>query len=175
MHDFELQHSTQSLRDGFAEYALKNPALLRGDRLSGEAREFFRCHDAAHVVFGCGTSLSDETVVKLSSIFGTSAGLSVLRGYRLHESIDIYKRLAVRDVLRACAAAIVVVPRTIVRCLRQRKRWPWSDFDAELDVPLAQIRSTYGIVVPRQRRSPGASGSPGSASVPAASSAERPT
>lgn len=36
--------------------------------------EFFRCHDAAHVVFGCGTGLDDEAVVKIWSFFGTTRG-----------------------------------------------------------------------------------------------------
>lgn len=147
MHAFQYQESALSLQQGIAEYDRANPALARGRALSPQAREFFRCHDAAHVVFGCGTTLADEIVVKISSLFGTTAGWSVLRGYRLHESIDIYRRLRVLDVLRAVAQAVVLVPRTLLRCLRQRRRWPWSEFDAYSSLPLAQIRRQFGIRV----------------------------
>ena len=152
MHAFEHQDTAQTLRDGLAGYYRGNPALVRGERLSPQAAEFFRCHDAAHVVFGCGTTLPQEAVVKLSSLFGTTAGLSVLRGYRLHESVEIYKKLGVRDILATLAAAVLLVPKTIGRCLRQRKRWPWNEFADGMDVPLGQLRAGYGIKVPGARR-----------------------
>jgi len=147
MHTFEHQETSQTLAQGLAEYYSRNPGLVRGAQLSPDAQEFFRCHDAAHVVFGCGTSLPDEAAVKLSSLFGTSAGFSVLRGYRLHESIDIYRRLRLRDILRTIVIAIVVVPRTVFRCLRQTRRWPWADFAVHLDKPLGELRAEHGIRV----------------------------
>ena len=136
-----------TLAEGLAEYYAAYPFLKRGRALSPPARDFFRCHDAAHIVFGCDTSLSHEAVVKLSSIFGTTAGLSVLRGYTLYDSFDIYRKLPLGDVLRTIAAAIVILPRTVARRLRQRKRWPWSDFSDLLDTPLGDIRREFGIQV----------------------------
>lgn len=147
MHEFERQDTPQTLAEGLAEYARANPGLSRGDALSPEAREFFRCHDAVHVVFGCDTSLPREAVVKLSSFFGTTGGFSVMRGYRLHESIDIYQRLGRVDVLTTILRAAVIVPRTLYRCLRQHKRWPWAEFSHHLDSPLHALRAEYGIRV----------------------------
>jgi hypothetical protein len=147
MHAFECQNSAQTLEEGIAEYYRANPGLANGRALSPEAREFFHCHDAAHVVFGCGNTLDDEAVVKISSIFGTSGGFGVLRGYRLHESLDIYKKLHLSEVLRSIFHAMFLVPRTIARCLRQRRRWPWENFDAYARVPLRQIREEFGIRV----------------------------
>lgn len=81
-HAFESPHTTQTLSEGLAEYFAANPMLKReADLLSPQARQFFRSHDAVHVVYGCGTSMSDEAIVKLASIFGTRGGLDVLRGY----------------------------------------------------------------------------------------------
>lgn len=147
MHAFERQDSAQTLEEGIAEYYQANPGLARGRALSTQAQEFFRCHDAVHVVFGCGTTLNDEAVVKMASIFGTSAGFGVLRGYRLHESLEIYKKLRVSDVLRSIVQSAVLVPRTITRCVRQRRRWPWDDFEAYARVPLREIRQEFGIRV----------------------------
>lgn len=85
MLNYQLQNSSQSLAEGIAEYYAVHADQIRTRQLTPEATEFFRCHDVVHVVFGCDISLSQELVVKLSSMFGTSAGLSVLQGYRLEE------------------------------------------------------------------------------------------
>jgi hypothetical protein len=147
MHSFELQQSTQTLTEGVAEYYRLNPGLVTGRGTSIEAQEFFRCHDAAHVVFGCGTTLSDEAIVKIASVFGTSGGVGVLRGYRLHESQQIYRKLAQGEILVTALKSFVVVPRTFFRCLQQQRRWPWNNFDRYLKVSLCDIRKEFGIRV----------------------------
>jgi hypothetical protein len=144
---FEQQDCAQTLAEALGDYYLANPGLIRGPSLSQQARRFFRCHDVAHVVFGCGTALDDEAAVKIASIFGTTGGLRVLRGYRLHESMEIYKRIPLGSALASIARSVVVVPRTLLRCLRQRSRWPWSDFDPYLGMPLCEIRERFGITV----------------------------
>ena len=115
--------------------------------MSPEARAFFRSHDAVHVVYGCSVALDDEAIVKIASFLGTTAGFGVLRGYRLHESKEIYERLPLIDVLRTIALSVVLVPRTILRCRRQSERWPWSGFEPLLDVPLRELRDRFGIRV----------------------------
>lgn len=147
VHLFELQESRQTLAQGIAEYFDANPGLLRGEQLSAEAREFFRSHDAAHVVFGCGLSLQHEAIVKISSLFGTTGGMSVLGGYRLHESVDIYRRLDHRAILFTAVSSVAIVPKTILRCLRQRKRWPWSAFASYMESPLSELRAEFGVCV----------------------------
>ena len=76
----------------------------------------------------------------------------MLRGYARHEAFDIYCRLDGREVLATAVAAPWVVPRTLWRCLRQRRRWPWARFDALLDQPLDQLRGEYGIRVAHASR-----------------------
>lgn len=147
MPGYRSPNARMSLADGLAEYYRVHPFLKRGDRLGAEAQEFFRCHDAVHVLYGCDTSLSQEAIVKLSSIFGTTAGFAVLRGYSLYDSIDIYKKLRLGDILATMLDSIVVVPRTLWRCSKQRKRWPWSEFDEHLQTPLHELRERFGIRV----------------------------
>lgn len=153
MHAFELQQSTQTLAEGVAEYYQLNPGLVTGRGMSVEAQEFFRCHDAAHVVFGCGTTLGDEAIVKVSSVFGTSGGFGALRGYRLHESQQIYRKLGSFEIISTALKAIILVPRTLVRCIQQQRRWPWNDFDRYLNVSLCDIRKEFGIRVARCEQS----------------------
>ncbi len=147
MHRYQHQDSTQTLAEGIEEYYGQNPHLSKLRDMSPPAQDFFRCHDAAHVVFGCNTSLPHEAVVKLSSIFGTTAGLSVLKGYALHESTSIYREIALPEIVRTSFGAVIIVPRTVWRCLRQHKRWPWHEFEEYRDVPLISLRAEFGIRV----------------------------
>lgn len=146
------QDSTQTLRQALDNYYQAYPWLIRGPSLSAPAREFFACHDTVHVVYGCDTTLAHELIVKIASLFGTTAGFSVLTGYRLHESFEIYRRLSWVDVASTALQALLLVPRTALRSWRQPKRWPWSGYEHELDQPLAALRQRYGIRVADNRR-----------------------
>jgi hypothetical protein len=98
--------------------------------------------------------LDDEAVVKIASILGTTAGLRVLKGYRAHESIQIYKQLPLPAVLKSVAHSAVIVPRSVFRCLRQRSRWPWAEFEPYLTVPLRDIRRQFRITVAHRNAVP---------------------
>jgi hypothetical protein len=159
MQAFVSQNSGLTLAQGIAEYYNSNPELAKSRGTSLAAQEFFRCHDAVHVVYGCGTALYDEGIVKLSSIFGTTGGLGVLKGYQLHESRQIYKELPIGEVLLTILQSPFIVVRTIIRCLRQHARWPWDSFDKYLHMPLSEVRQEFGIEVAHavpmsQRRNP---------------------
>lgn len=147
IHRFESASSTQTLAEALAEYYAANPTLKRGSALSPEAQEFFRCHDTVHVLYGCGTTMPDEAVVKLASLFGTTGGLSVLRGYRLHESQDIYRKLPLGSTALALLLAPCLIARTVWKCSRQPRAWPWSRHDKYLDTPLCELRVRFGIKV----------------------------
>jgi len=149
---YQHQDSAQTLEEGIAEYYAKHPSLVKGRGISEEAREFFRCHDAAHVLFGCRDSLADEAAVKISSIFGTTGGFGVLRGYRLRESQDIYRTLGLGEQVATALLSVILVPRTILRCLRMRRRWPWRDHARYLNVPLRDLRREFGVRVAQSSR-----------------------
>jgi hypothetical protein len=146
-HRFESASSTQTLAAALAEYYAANPGLTRGSSLGPEAQEFFRCHDAVHVMYGCGTSMPDEAIVKLASLFGTTGGFSVLRGYLLHESVDIYRKLPLGSTLLALLTSPYLIVRTIWRCFRQRAAWPWAQHEPYMNAPLHELRARFGIKV----------------------------
>lgn len=145
MLEYQRPDTKLTLAEGLREYYASRDGLVSGRGLSDDAREFFRCHDAAHVVFGCSTQLLDEATVKIWSFFGTSAGFGLWRGYRLPESQEIYEQISWRDTARTAAPALLAVPRVLWRCWRMRKRWPWTGFGPQLELPLQEIRREYGI------------------------------
>ena len=151
-HKFESADTTQTLAEGLAEYFALNPGLKRdSDLLSPQARRFFGSHDAVHIVYGCGTTMLDEAIVKLASIFGTTGGLSVLRSYLHHETLDIYRKLPIAGTLLALLAAPCLIVRTVWRCVGQSKRWPWEQYDNYLHVSLREVRSQFRIKVAHRR------------------------
>lgn len=99
------------------------------------------------MVFGCGTTLTNEAMVKIWSFFGTTAGLSLIRAYRSSESKEIYERIRWGYVPETALRSMVNIPRVLFRCQRMHKRWPWSDFERYTHVPLARIRREFGIRV----------------------------
>ncbi|MEM7098371.1 MAG: hypothetical protein AAF541_08960 [Pseudomonadota bacterium] len=152
MPDYLIQSSQQTLRAAVEEYSQTFSDQLTSRMLSEDAKRFFRSHDVVHVVFGCGLTLQDEVVVKISSFFGTTGGFEVIRGYRLPESKEIYDALRWWEIMRTTALSLVLVPQTISRCFRMRRRWPWRDFDVYLDTPLVELRKQFGISVPNISR-----------------------
>jgi len=136
-----------TLTEGLGEFYGSRDDLVTGRGASDSARKFFRCHDAAHVVFGCSTTLTNEVMVKTWSFFGTTAGLSLIRDYRSPESKEVYEQIKWGDVPDIALRSIVNFPLVLFRCLRMRKRWPWSDFERYADVRLAEIRREFGIKV----------------------------
>jgi len=147
MLEYTQPETTITLAEGLREYYASRDHLVTGRGMSDAAREFFRCHDAAHVVFGCSTDLTDEGVVKIWSFFGTTGGLELLAGYRLPESQEIYETLGWGAIVSTAARMLRLVPLTLWRCYWMVDRWPWSQFDQHLDKPLVEIRRVYGIRV----------------------------
>jgi hypothetical protein len=74
----------------------------------------------------------------------------LLRDYRSPESQEIYEQLEWRDIAIVSLRSIVLVPRILRRCMRMRKRWPWSEFSEYLAAPLAEIRREFGIEIVRR-------------------------
>lgn len=147
MLSFQFSECEMTLEEGLCEYYGCRDDLAVGRGMSDSAREFFRCHDAAHVVFGCSTTLSNEAMVKIWSFLGTTAGFSLLRDYRSPESKEIYAEIQWREIPGTVLRSLVNGPLVASRSLRMNKRWPWSDFAACQGAPLSEIRREYGIQV----------------------------
>lgn len=144
---FQSPNCQMTLSEGLREYYGSRDDLVTGRGISDSARRFFQCHDAAHVVFGCSTTLTNEAMVKMWSFFGTTGGLSLLRDYRVRESKEIYQQIKWAEIPRTVLHSLIHLPRVLVCCLRMRKRWPWDGFERYGNVGLDTIRKEFGIRV----------------------------
>ncbi len=135
-----------TLQEGIKRFNKKN-AHLTGDNMSEEVRQFFRCHDAAHVIFGCNTSMFGEGIVKTWTLFGSDLGLlAMLKGYRAASAFELAKKYSWRHVCKNIFRLIATMPKVAIRAHRMNKAWPWHNFDKYLDQELDVIREEFGIV-----------------------------
>ena len=144
---FQVAESEMTLEEGLRVYYGDRDDLVGGRGPSEAAKEFFRCHDVAHVVFGCSTTLDNEAMVKLWSFFGTTAGLSLLSDYRSPESQEIYETIPWSAVPGTAIRTLVTAPKIAFRCMKMSKRWPWDDYNEYMHMSLSKIREEFGITV----------------------------
>jgi ubiquinone biosynthesis protein Coq4 len=142
------QDSPQTLREGLAEYHVANPGLLDPLGMPAEAAALFRQHDAAHVLFGCDTSVRGEALVDTWTIFGSSIGL---RGYlaylRLPQVNQVFAEVGRLRILAELLRCAPDVARVTWRSRRMARAWPWQEWEQRLDRPLGELREEFGIRV----------------------------
>jgi hypothetical protein len=144
-----------TLREAIEKFHEEHAAQFSEQDLSPEAKKFFLHHDTAHVVFGCGTSLFGEGIVKIFTIWGTTLGFrGHLSGYSEADAFGLFRQYSARHVVRHIGPLLLAAPRAFVRARRMSKPWPWSDHGQYLDIPLADIRREFNIKVFSGEESP---------------------
>ncbi len=137
-----------TLREELNRHHEDNAAVFSEREVSSEAQEFFRCHDVAHVVFGCDTSLFGEGILKIFTIFGTTLGFRKhISAYAEASAFGLFRQYSVLHVLGNIFRLSLGVPRAIVRAKRMSRPWPWADHSAYLDKSIEEIRREFNIVV----------------------------
>lgn len=140
-----------TLREALNQHYEKNIAAFPEREVSPEAQEFLRCHDVAHVVFGCDTSLFGEGILKIYTIFGTTLGFWWhLSAYSGADAFRLFRQYGVLHVLKKTFRLILRVPRAIVHAKRMSKPWPWADHSEYLDKSIEEIRTEFNIMVIHQ-------------------------
>ncbi|MFK8164872.1 MAG: hypothetical protein AB8H12_20670 [Lewinella sp.] len=72
-----------TLEEGLKYFQEKNKQYFSEKEYSKKGAAFLRCHDIAHVVFGCKTTVYGEGVVKTWTTFGTILSFwEVITGYK---------------------------------------------------------------------------------------------
>jgi ubiquinone biosynthesis protein Coq4 len=136
-----------TLRVALEDLRERNLKYFTSRDVSPEAREFFRCHDVAHVVFGCNTTIVGEGTVKIWTIFGTTLGFwNHIRGYAEADAFSLFRQYSWAHVAKSIARLVVTTPRAILRARQMTKPWPWASHDGYLDRQLTEVRSEFNII-----------------------------
>lgn len=146
---YQQQDSPLTLQQGLEEYYAINPNLIDASSCSNsEVATLFERHDVIHVVFGCSTSLHDETLADTWTIFGTSIKFLDYLGYlKYSETTDLLKEVKVSRMIKEFIEAIPDVFRVIRQTRKMSQKWDWANYHSHLEMPLGDLRRTYGIQV----------------------------
>ena len=146
---YQQQDSSMTLQEGLEEYYQQNPGLLNPEACQNPVvAKLFKRHDIIHVLFGCSTTLHDETLADIWTIFGSTVKLREYFSYlNYSETTDIFKSVKPSHVLKESLAALPDVFKVIGRCRNMSKKWIWDDYETSLDRSLNELRKDYGIEI----------------------------
>jgi hypothetical protein len=142
------QDSALTLAEGLKEYYAANVGRVVHPRdLPPDSVALFRCHDMCHVIFGLDTTLDDEALADMRTLFSCDVGVRRYAKYltRDRQAKILFKELG---VFRSMWVTVLVVPR-ICRAAneawRTKKRWPWEPPKSYQNRSLADLRREFEI------------------------------
>jgi hypothetical protein len=147
--------STQTLRQGLAEYYAANPHVTPPESQPPDFAKILRAHDAGHVIYGCDTSMYDE--LKILPLFWwtsecrfqtylkmkNSPAVDVMYADMIKEKGSFWLYSAVLKVLPS------LIPELISLWFKTRNRInrvPFLDFESLLDQTLLEIRQQFDLL-----------------------------
>lgn len=149
--DYQNQNSILTLEQGLQEFYEINPSF-RELAERGSQKMVFKEHDYAHVLFGLGVSIEEESLLDTYTLWGTRFSFSKIWHYaKSPEGKEITRVVLSKyggwwSVIKIVFSLIPVKIMVIKRCLRMKKRWHYHDIKAEdLNKPLYQLREEYNI------------------------------
>jgi ubiquinone biosynthesis protein Coq4 len=111
-------------------------------------REHLAAHDAAHVVFGCDTSIRGELALSRWALLGSTDWLPIyFRGLLVPGGAFLFVEFLRKARPVSFLLGMIDAARALLRSLRMPSRWPASQWRNHLDRPLTEIRGEYGIEV----------------------------
>lgn len=147
--------STQTLREGIQ--ALRGAEGIGNDAAENVAPELAQdidMHDAIHVLFGCSTSLSSEIIAHVWTAFGTTTKAENMRRVNQHsDHRQVLAKIGHRRLLKAWLRSLPQIIMTIFQAMRMKRRWPAESYEEYLDLPLCDIRRSFGIRLSKTNRS----------------------
>jgi hypothetical protein len=149
------KNSTQTLREGIAEYYACNPHVTNPANQPAEFANILLAHDAGHVIYGCDTGMFDELKIlplfwwTSECTFGTylqmkgSPAVDVMYDDMIREKGSLWLFGAVLRVLPK------LIPTLIPICFKTRNRQklvPFLEFEPLLDRSLLDIRTEFDLL-----------------------------
>jgi len=145
---YRCQDSALKLAEGLAEYYATNVGTVtRPADLPPESAALFRSHDICHVIFGLGTSLSDEALADIRTFLSCDVGLRrYLKYLRTNaEAQAIFAKLGHGRAAWITLLSLQRILRAIAASWSMRKKWPWVPPECFQQRSLADLRTEFGI------------------------------
>ena len=147
--------STQTLREGLAEYYALNPHITSPDTQPPEFAEILRAHDVGHVIYGCDTGMYDE--LKILPLFWWTSECTFQQYLEMRNTpaVDVMYEDMIREkgalwlygaVLRALPLLIPVLLSIWFKTRHRNQRVPFLNFQPLLDRSLLDIRQEFDLL-----------------------------
>ncbi len=143
---YQEQDSLQTLEEGLTEYYSSFSGLITEENTSSEVANLFRLHDVTHVVFGCDTSIKEETLTDAWTIFGSTVTLAEYMEYlKYPETTQVFKDEGFFKVLGIFILSLPAFIKVIFHVLKMNKKWNFWDYQSYLNHSLKDIREEFNI------------------------------
>jgi hypothetical protein len=149
------RNSTQTLREGLAEYYALNPHVTPPENQLPEFGRILRSHDVGHVIYGCDTGMFDE--LKLLPLFWWTSECTFKTYLEMKNSpaVDVMYDDMIREkgALWLYGEVLRVMPRLILTLIpiwwktrSWKKRSPFLEFEHLYDRSLLDIRQEFDLL-----------------------------
>jgi hypothetical protein len=152
---YKEKSSTQTLREGLAEYYILNPHITPPETQPLEFAQILRAHDAGHVIYGCDTGMYDE--LKILPLFWWTSECTFQTYLKMKNTpaVDVMYDDMIREksVLWLYGEVLKVIPALIpelisiwVRTRKRQNQVPFLEFEPLLDHSLLDIRQEFDLL-----------------------------
>jgi hypothetical protein len=149
------RNSTQTLREGLAEYYALNPHVTLPDDRSSEFGRILRSHDVGHVIYGCDTGMFDE--LKLLPLFWwtSECTFKIYLEMKNSPAVDVMYDDMIREkgalwlygeVLRVMPGLMLTLIPIWWKTRNWKKRSPFLEFEHLYDRSLLDIRQEFDLL-----------------------------
>ncbi|MBP0018307.1 MAG: hypothetical protein J7647_12265 [Cyanobacteria bacterium SBLK] len=149
------RNSTQTLREGLAEYYALNPHMTSPDTQPPDFAKILMAHDVGHVIYGCDTGMYDE--LKILPLFWWTSECRFQTYLKMKNSpaVDIMYEDMIREkgkfwlygsILRVIPALIPTLIQMWFKTRHWQKRLPFLEFEPLLDRSLLDIRQEFDLL-----------------------------
>ena len=148
------RQSTQTLREGLAEYYTLNPQVTDPATQPPDFAKILRAHDVGHVIYACDTGMYDE--LKILPLFWWTSECTFQTYLKMKNSpaVDVMYEDLIREkgALWLYGAILRVLPGVILELIpiwfktrNHQKLLPFLEFEPLLDRSLLSIRQAYDL------------------------------
>lgn len=147
--------STQTLREGLAEYYALNPHVTPPETQPSDFAKILLAHDVGHVIYGCDTGMFDE--LKILPLFWWTSECTFGTYLRMRNSpaVDVMYTDMIKEksTLWLYSEVLKVTPKlipTLIQLWLKTRQWskrlPFLEFEPLLDRKLIDIRQTFNLL-----------------------------
>ncbi len=149
------RHSTQTLREGLAEYYALNPHITDPATQPSDFGQILRAHDVGHVIYGCDTGMHDE--LKILPLFWWTSECTFQSYLKMKDSpaVDVMYEDMTREkgeiwlygsILRALPKVLLELIPIWLKTRKRQRLLPFLKFEPLLDRSLLDIRQEFDLL-----------------------------